>query len=183
MNIMAFLQICRRRQAVFEGATNSLERLLTHRCFHSSCIPHRHLQNGSVCLASKSKFKNNLLWPRLSQHPSACLFTTQAFPLQQNITSSVVKDGSSVDRDQSTSGHKKKNKTTENTGSKKKKAKKSAKTVEAVKVEKFVDYLVTKKQNSTTKQDSAARDQPTSSHKKKINKQKRTKRVEKLRSL
>lgn len=47
---MAFLQICRRRQAVFEGATNSLERLLTHRCFHSSCIPHRHLQNGSVCL-------------------------------------------------------------------------------------------------------------------------------------
>ena len=81
-----------------------------------------------------------------------------------------------MDRDQSTSGHKKKNKTTENTGSKKKKAKKSAKTVEAVKVEKFVDYLVTKKQNSTTKQDSAARDQPTSSHKKKNKQTKKNKK-------
>ena len=45
---MAFLQICRRHQAVFESASHSFKSLLTARRFYSSCTLHRYAQNGAV---------------------------------------------------------------------------------------------------------------------------------------
>lgn len=46
---MAFLQICRRQQAVFEGVTYSLQRLVARRSFHSSSTLHCSVQNQPVC--------------------------------------------------------------------------------------------------------------------------------------
>lgn len=47
---MAFSQICRRQQPVFEGVTCSLQRLVSGRSFYSSYTLHRHVQNEPVCL-------------------------------------------------------------------------------------------------------------------------------------
>lgn len=45
---MALLQISR-RQALFEGVTHSLKRVVTRRSFCSSCTLHRSVQNQPVC--------------------------------------------------------------------------------------------------------------------------------------
>ena len=45
---MAFLQISR-RQALVEGVTNTLQRLVTGRRFYSSCTLHCAVQNQPVC--------------------------------------------------------------------------------------------------------------------------------------
>ena len=66
----------------------------------------------------------------MSNRPPTFLFTTQAFPFQQKVVESVVKDESSAEGGKATSGQKTKNKTKQ---SKKKKDKKKGKTGEAVK--------------------------------------------------
>ena len=95
--------------------------------------------------AAKCTF--SFIRPGLSnQLPS--LFSTQTFPLRQNVFDSVVKDESSAKEGKSTQGHETKNKTKKN--SKKKKDKKNAKTGEAVKDTKLneVDNTASKQQDS-----------------------------------
>ena len=85
--------------------------------------------------------------PRLSNQPPAFLFSTQAFPLQQKVVDSVVKDESSAEEVKATLGSKTKNKTKQ---SSKKKDKKNAKTGEAVKNTNSneVDNTASKQQDS-----------------------------------
>jgi len=95
--------------------------------------------------AAKCTF--SFIRPGLSnQLPS--LFSTQTFPLRQNVFDSVVEDESSAKEGKSTQGHETKNKTKKN--SKKKKDKKNAKTGEAVKDTKLneVDNIASKQQDS-----------------------------------
>ena len=81
-----------------------------------------------------------------NQLPS--LFSTQTFPLRQNVFDSVVEDESSAKEGKSTQGHEPKNKTKKN--SKKKNDKKNAKTGEAVKDTNLneVDNTASKQQDS-----------------------------------
>lgn len=81
-----------------------------------------------------------------NQLPS--LFSTQTFPLRQNVFDSVVEDESSAKEGKSTQGHETKNKTKKN--SKKKKDKKNAKTGEAVRDRNLneVDNTASKQQDS-----------------------------------
>ena len=111
--------------------------------------------SNHVCLlfvlyVAKSKFSTYFLRSSLSNYqPSTFLFTTQAFPLEQKVVGSIVKDEVSAEGGESTSGQKTKNKTKQ---SKKKKDKKNAKTGEAVK-----DINSSEVDNTASKQqDSAA---------------------------
>ena len=60
---MAFLQICRRHQAVFEGVTCSLQHLETRKSFYSSLTLHRSVQNQPVCPGKTGiRIQNNCIY-------------------------------------------------------------------------------------------------------------------------